>query len=494
MTLKAWKKIGKRAHHGLQLPLAFLKSNHSQGIGDFGDLYLLLSFCEKCGFDIIQLLPIQDSLEEPSPYSAYSSCALHPIYIDLSTLPFYEGDHTLLNSLKEMQQNNSDTYIDYRAVYQAKIHFLREYCKRYGAQIEALSEFKPFIHSSPWLFEYGAFQILKSRFTKEPSFHWKAPYHRPNALVLSEIIDQNPEEYRFWTLVQFLAHFQLSSFKEMAGQQKCFLMGDMPLFVNRDSHDVWAHLHLFDVTLTAGAPPDLFNKQGQRWGLPIFVWPEHEKEQFSWWHRRLDAMARYFDIFRIDHVLGFFRMFAVPFDMENARHGFMIPHDKEHWEEQGRRFLTILTHLTEMLAVAEDLGQIPPAVPKVLSELNIPGTKVVRWQNSLSKLSPISMTTVATHDTCSLASFWCESHDDLDLSTRAHLLSQAHHSPSYLHINPLLEYLPFDPQLCPPDFAFKRINTPGEVNSSNWLLRMPCTLELLLESQPIFEAIKTILN
>ena len=161
MTHKGWKRVGKRAHHGISIPVAFLRSAKSQGVGDFGDLHLLLSFCNKVGFDLIQLLPIQDSADQESPYSAKSSCALHPIYIDLTAIPFIEKDGELLEKIEKMRSLNQSEYVDYQAVLASKLAFLRIYSHKYGKDLEDLVEFQQFVHGSPWLFEYVAFQLLK---------------------------------------------------------------------------------------------------------------------------------------------------------------------------------------------------------------------------------------------------------------------------------------------------------------------------------------------
>lgn len=493
-----------KSRHGICTPLAFLRSKKSQGIGDFGDLAEFIPFCASLGFTIIQLLPLQDSGNDPSPYAAHSSCALHPIYIDLTDLPYAKQDQEILSASAKLSQEPFTPYINYAKTLKEKINILHNYYKKYGSIIEKTEEFKDFISSSFWLFEYITFKIAKNNNEGRDWTDWPFLLRDADQDTLFKMAQESQELYRFWEIVQFIAHLQLAAAKKQAKESSIFLMGDIPLFVSKDSHDVWMHRNLFDLTLCAGSPPDAFNSEGQNWGLPILKWDQHKKSDFSWWQRRLEATERYFDLFRIDHALGFFRFFCIPSEQKTGAHGFMIPTNKSLWGKQGKTLLSAILKLTKMLPIAEDLGDLPSVVPKVLKKLSIPGTKVIRWEQILNKESSIfidpadypqvSMTTTGTHDTCSLAEWWqndpsakqyakqykLKHTPKLSLNNRLFLLTQAHQSHSYFHINSLLEYLPLDPSLGAT--GFERINVPGTVNDHNWLLRMPCLLEELAQS------------
>jgi 4-alpha-glucanotransferase len=299
-----------------------------------------------------------------------------------------------------------------------------------------------------------------------------------------------------------LGEHQMEQVRAHATSQNFFLIGDIPILPSLHSVDVLTHPELFDLTHRAGAPPDAYNPNGQNWGFPLFNW-EHP-EIFGWWRKRLQTAARYYHIYRLDHVVGYFRIWAFP---EKT----FIPTDPAVWAEHGRKILKEFIAATSMLPIAEDLGTIPPEVYPILKNLGICGTKVIRWQHNLplDQYEPFSVTTLGTHDMDSLEAWWrntpAESapiahqlhipyHPILDNNQRMTLLKAAHSTPSYFHINLLQEYLNLIPSYRFENPDDERINWPGTQNSKNWTFRFKPTLEEILANEELKEKIREIVR
>jgi len=200
------------------------------------------------------------------------------------------------------------------------------------------------------------------------------------------------------------------------------LKGDVPYLVSKDSSDVWLNQRLFKLELDAGAPPDYFSADGQNWGLPLYNWSEMEKDGFRWWKTRLEIASRYFQIYRIDHIVGFFRVWGVP-KGQKATHGSFDPAEADQWMPQGEKLLTTILKECTMLPIGEDLGSVPSEVRIALQHLGICGTKVVRWERKweeqkqpfipVTEFNADSMTTVSTHDTETLSLWWQQSPEEV---------------------------------------------------------------------------------
>ncbi len=488
-----WKSIGFGPHHGIALPLSSLRSQKSSGIGEFLDLLLLIDFCKKIGFDTIQLLPINDTGGDTSPYNLISSCALDPIYLSLSALP--NAEIPLFESLEWNQSKR----VAIPEIKQKKMAWLYLYFQKAFAGLEKESSYQNFIkeHRS-WLNPYAEFKAKSNQYQNT---HWSTWQETSNL------------DARFYLFLQYHCFSQMEKVKRYASEKGCFLQGDIPILLNSNSADVWKNKHLFFHDLVAGAPPDYYNRLGQKWEFPIFNWEAMRKENFSWWRQRLSIASRLYHIYRIDHVVGFFRIWAIDKDKE-AISGHFIPLDPGDWESLGREILSMMIEASQLLPIAEDLGTIPPEVPRTLKEFGICGTKVVRWQRRwhdgkefipIDEYEPLSLTTVSTHDSETLAMWWKNAPEEAGLfakqkdwiydpklseEKRFELLCDAHASKSYFHINLLQEYLALFPELVSQNPEDERINVPGTVLPTNWTYRFKPSIEEMLNFEPLIDKMR----
>ncbi len=292
-------------------------------------------------------------------------------------------------------------------------------------------------------------------------------------------------------------------------------MGDIPILVSTESADVWSHPELFDIHWQAGAPPDQYNPEGQCWGFPLYRWDVLRKTHFDWWKQRLTYASHFYDIYRIDHVIGLFRIWAIPND-KSSKEGSFLPSDPDTWEPQGREILETFINSCEMLPIAEDLGDVPECVPPVLKEMGICGTKVMRWERNweeegrfipIQYYPPISLTTVSTHDSEPLQLWWKTSPEEAqEFAASKHweyapeithfqhkeILWDSHHTSSLFHINLLQEYLALFPELVAPNPEDERINIPGKLLATNWTYRFRPSVEEIVAHKELAQAIEKV--
>jgi 4-alpha-glucanotransferase len=501
-TAKQWQKVGIKSHHGIAIPLFSLHSLHSYGIGEWTDLKLLIDFCASVGFDVIQLLPLNDTGQGSSPYSALSAFALNSLFLSLFHLPFLDEYPDLKQELKALPQFSHASCLHYAKVYEAKNHFLRHYYRLVGPQLIESADYQQFIQTHRWLKGYAAFKILKTRHQWSEWQSWPKSESQPTEELLNEIVKHDAEEFHWHCLLQFLCDQQLREVKAYALEKNIYLMGDIPILIDRESSDVWLHKDLFYLEYSAGAPPDMFTQEGQNWGFPIYHWSNLSKKNYEWWIDRLKWANRYYDIYRIDHIVGFFRIWSIPSGCKSTE-GHFIPTQPELWIDQGQKLLLTLINASDMLPIGEDLGVVPAEARACLNALGICGTRVMRWERRWAEngefISPNnyaidSLTTVATHDTETLQQWWKNQpheaqlfsdfkgwayHPILSREHHREILWDSHHSNSLFHINPLQEYLTLIPGLSWPNPDDDRINVPGTLSDQNWSYRLPLPLEEL---------------
>lgn len=505
-----WEKVGICHHHGVAFPLSALKSRKSCGIGDFLDLVQFIQWLPTTGFDLIQLLPLNDSGEEASPYSALSSKALNPVYIACDFIP--QEELTILHSFNDLPR------IPYLEVVREKIRVLKKYFRQHSDCVKD-PKFIEFVEKEKnWLKPYAQFRALKHNFQEKPWWEWPEQiksYPPSIDIVLKAGVDQLE---LFFSWLQFIAFSQLEKAHAEAEKSRVLLVGDIPILLNKDSADVWQYPELFDLTQMAGAPPDVYAKEGQAWGFPTFNWKMHEKTghektDFEWWKSRLQIAERFFDLYRIDHVVGFFRIWAIAAG-KSAKEGKFIPEDPSTWYQHGTKLLKMMLKATTMLPIAEDLGVIPDCARQSLFDLGIPGLKVLRWERAWNSdahflnpqyFSPESCTTVSTHDSETLAQWWendksasrklCSEwnlkfSDKLEEENRLALLGASHTSGSLFHVNLFQEYLAFFPDISWRDQNLDRINIPGVVHAHNWTFRLKSPLEELTQHKGLLNIMK----
>jgi len=480
-TGKQWKIIGLKERHGIALPLFSLHTERSCGIGEYLDLLPLIDWCVNVGMNVIQLLPLNDTGLETSPYSAISAFALNPLFLSLY---IYKEAPTLPRTPR----------VDYPAVREAKHIFL----KNLQPSLEGYEEF---CQQTPWLEPYAEF---KARLERNANALWSK---------WSNLSPPPPNEIAFHKKLQFLCHQQLTQVKAYAEQKGVLLMGDLPILVAHNSHDVREHPDYFDLEFGAGAPPDYYNAQGQAWGLPIYHWDPQERDDFSWWRARFSSLAPYFHLYRIDHIIGFFRLWAIPSGRPSGE-GHYIPASFDKMFEQGMKLMHLMLRYSPLLPIGEDLGDIPDAVRRALIHLGICGTKVIRWEREGDRKDgpyiPIdhypkeSLTTVSTHDSEPLRLWWRDYPDEsqafcdylewkweptLSLDRLEAILTISHYSPSLFAINPLQEYLALA-GLTRGSLEDQRINKPGTVSPNNWSHRFSPTVKEMQQNTRLTSFVK----
>ena len=315
---------------GVAVPVFSLRSEQSFGVGEFADLQLLGDWCAATGQRIIQILPVNDtsmsfSWYDSYPYNTVSSFALHPLYIRLSDVGYLRGeaDRAEMEALQE--ELNSLPDLDYERVVKAKMMYLRKLYEQLGARCMESKSFRDFEkRNREWLMPYAVFSVLRDKYGTANFEEWKTftKYAEKRCAAFAE---RNEKEVGFYYYVQYHLDRQLRKVRDYLHSKGVVLKGDLPIGVSRTSVDVWQNPELFDVRSSAGAPPDDFSAEGQNWGFPIYNWDKMAENDYAWWRARFAKMADYFDAYRIDHILGFFRIWAVPEGAKNALLGAFAP-------------------------------------------------------------------------------------------------------------------------------------------------------------------------
>ncbi|MDR2840383.1 MAG: 4-alpha-glucanotransferase [Paludibacter sp.] len=317
---------------GVAVPVFALRSEKSFGIGEFSDLKLMIDWATNLGMKIIQILPINDTTithkwTDSYPYNAISIYALHPVYLGLAQFPLadkakfaaYQSKANALNTLPE---------IDYEQVLALKEDYLCDLFAEIGAKTLKTKAFADFFaRNEEWLFPYAAFTQLRDKFSTADFNVWTS-FSRFDKQALQKTIDKDKNfragvEQVYFT--QFLLHTQLSEIKEYAHQNEVILKGDIPIGISRASVEAWVEPQLFNLDTQTGAPPDDFSVFGQNWGFPTYNWERMAADGYSWWAKRFRKMADYFDAYRIDHILGFFRIWEIPQHSVQGLLGYFSP-------------------------------------------------------------------------------------------------------------------------------------------------------------------------
>jgi 4-alpha-glucanotransferase len=631
-------KFGNLDHYytGIAVPVSALRSDHSCGVGDFLDLETLATFCKQVGFEVIQLLPINDTGFQSSPYSAQSAFALHPIYIRLHAIPEAADFEAEINSAKIKYENISR--LQYREVLAFKLEILHRIFEKNKASIVKDIDLKQWIEANEWVKPYAVFYSLKKQYN---FCYWKSwpRLQNPKIEDIERFWNERYDDCAFSAWIQYLLEKQLHGVAQAIAKKGIYLKGDIPILMNEDSVDVWMNRKYFNLESKAGAPPDMYSSTGQNWDFPIYDWEEMKQDDYHFWRSRIKQADKFYHAYRIDHVLGFFRIYTIPAANSTGRLGYFFPakliskeelnkagfdngrirwlsiphilgievednfgsrsdHVKnmylsrignenlfnlkpayagekniesldedektkailikwhrdralievspgkyhrvwtygessaykslrddekiifeqivkdseiasEHiWEKHGTELLTMMQNTSDMLMCAEDLGVVPPCVPKVLKKLNILSLKIERWTRKwdepgtpyipLSHYPLLSVCTPSVHDTNTLMGWW-----DMELSKEekekffhfvhykgaskeefsvelaefifAHTLS----ANSILCIFQIQELFSLTTELRVSNPEEERINVPGTISELNWTYRMYSSLEFL---------------
>jgi 4-alpha-glucanotransferase len=313
---------------GTVIPIFSLRSEGSFGVGDFGDLKLMIDWCAKTKQRVLQVLPINDTnithtWQDSYPYNSISIYALHPQYTDLRQLPELKDEAKRQEFDALRQELNALKQIDYERVNNAKMDYLHEIYAQEGAKTMKSKAFKEFFEQNKeWLVPYAAFCHYRDLYGTATFQDWPDHHDLPTKEreAMTKSTTKIYKEVAFWYFIQFNLDQQMRAAHKHARKQRVILKGDIPIGISRDGVEAWVEPKYFNLNGQAGAPPDAFSVNGQNWGFPTYNWDAMIEDGCSWWVRRFRKMAEYFDAYRIDHVLGFFRIWEIPI---NAVHGLL---------------------------------------------------------------------------------------------------------------------------------------------------------------------------
>lgn len=366
----------KERKTGVLLHVSSLPSNH--GIGTFGrSAYEFVDFLVEAGQTYWQVLPLGPTSYGDSPYQSFSTFAGNPYFIDLDFLVvdgFLEE-----KDLKGINWGTEPMYVDYALVYENRFDLLRKAYRNFmkKGNTEALSAFCK--KEEEWLESYALFMALKEKHGEKCWREWEEDFYYHNEKTLAEFKEENPEEIGFWKYLQYEFFRQWRNLKNYANERGIKIIGDLPIYVADDSSDVWASPELFDFDEerhpknVAGVPPDYFSEDGQLWGNPLYDWEKHKSDCFGWWIKRLSSCKEKYDVVRIDHFRAFADYYCIPFGSKTAKEG--------KWKDGPgmELFSRVFEELKGYPIIAEDLGDLSPAVFKLLEETGLPGMKVMEF-------------------------------------------------------------------------------------------------------------------
>lgn len=643
---------------GVAVPVTALRGDNDVGVGEFADLPRFGRFCRDSGLQVLQILPINDSGFDSSPYSALSAYALHPIYLRIADLPELAISaiaESVAPALQTMHENAlTRTRVAYHEVLDAKFSVLRTIYDTVADAIASDAAVQTWISRNAWVKPYAVFRMHKDRNGQAAWWEWAGLQDPTPADIEAFWSDgESARDLLFYAWIQMRLEQQLSQAVERLEAMGVYLKGDIPILMNDDSADVWLHRSAFRRDLRAGAPPDMFSHDGQNWGFPLYDWDVMKQTGYSWWKDRLYQADKFFHLFRIDHVLGFFRIWAVPATNESGMLGYFrpsryltlgelqsigmdegriqwlsephvqgellravfdtyddpdllhrcfarigdedlylfapgirgerdilaLPMSETHreqlvsiykdrallklgndryvptwtfrecsryqllgesekrsfedlvsqadddsqrvWEEQGRELLGFMCSTVDMLACAEDLGVVPPCVPRVLDDLGILGLRVPRWTRVWDApgepfippkdFSYSTVCAASVHDTSSTRGWWYEDPSirdpfwaalDLPGKAPAHFTTDAARqiltalagTGSALCMFQMQDLMSMCEDLVPESPGDERINIPGTYNTGNWSYRLPRTTGELESHPELIDLIREIVD
>ena len=347
------------------------------GIGSFGkNAYEFVDRLVAARQKYWQVLPLGTTSYGDSPYASFSAFAGNPYFIDLDTL-IEEGLITK-EYVDSFRWNIEEQYVDYGLIYNSRFIVLKEAYK--NSNHKALKEYKEFVKENDfWLDDYCLYCVCKNDAESTSWQDWEEDIRFRKQEALDKKIEEFSDELDFYRFLQFKFFEQWFKLKEYANEKGIEIIGDIPIYVAMDSADVWSHPEIFqldenlEAKKVAGVPPDAFSDLGQRWGNPLYDWKKLEKDDFSWWRKRMEHSAKLYDIVRIDHFIGMTKYYTIPAEDEDARNG--------KWEKGPGMdlFDVVKEKLGKISIIAEDLGYITDSVRQLVKDSNFPNMKVLEF-------------------------------------------------------------------------------------------------------------------
>ncbi|MCQ2153952.1 MAG: 4-alpha-glucanotransferase [Bacteroidales bacterium] len=512
---------------GLAVPVFSLRTAGDFGIGELSDLIPLTDWAASVGLKIIQLLPVTDTTrhggwEDSYPYGPASSFALHPLYVNLSKLGV-----RFTPRVKKLQDDlNALAEIDYPRVFKEKMALIRKAYEEHGADDCALDAFRKFDgENGPiWLEEYAGF-----------------------------CAERDGDSPLFWKWIQYHLDLQFTEAVKHARRKGVHFKGDLPIGVSADSADARFHPEFFNLDSYAGAPPDFFSTEGQCWGFPTYNWDEMARDDYAWWKARLRHMSKYFDAFRIDHILGFFRIWEIPADSGRGSLGHFNPalpytedeieamylpleglflpdprnkgcwqprispdtsglewwqkerfdalyddffyhRNDSFWRRNAMKKLPELLSATGMLACGEDLGMVPECVSGVMEDLGILSLEMAMMDKG-RPWPALSVCATSSHDMETLRMQYANANEGRDMPPEEvyNVLAAHFNSDSMLTINPIQDYLALDAAKRRKDFDSERINMPAD-SGHHWRYRIHLDIKALAGARKLNAAIRELVR
>jgi len=491
---------------GILLPLFSLRSPRDWGVGDLGDLAVFCRWLAAAGHTVLQLLPVAEmGMLETSPYGALSAFALDPLYVDLDTVEDFVAIGGVAGlspaARADLDAARAAPGLAYARIRRAKGEALAA-AFAYFETVEASSgsardaAFKSFVATETWwLREYVLFRALLDLHGQQPWTTWEPELRDARPAALLDIQPAIARACRYHAWVQWLLAEQWAAARRVAAAAGVRLYGDMPFMVSAQSADVWARQHEFRLDATIGAPPDAFAPDGQDWGLPAMSWDAMAASGHAWWRARCRRAAQLFDGVRLDHVVGYYRIYERPLDGAP----FFRPARETAQIALGEHLLTLVRETAgdALDLVGEDLGSVPDVVRHSIQRLGVPGFRVLRWEHDGGAFRDprgypdLSVATTGTHDTSSLTTWW---EDELTPDGRAALAAvpdfadlrdpgdrltpEAHavFLRGLYRAGSRLVILPFIDTYR----GRERINVPSTIQDTNWTYRVPWTVDELL--------------
>ena len=554
MTLSLENKIA-----GVLTPLFALRSEKGLGIGDVGTLREFIEWAREIGFRVVQLLPINEVGRDNSPYNAISAMAIEPTTLQLA--PGLPAELTQEAFESVMANENLEALrhgpVKYDRVRKLKRDLLE--CAFNNFQLNPIpgrrTKFDQFCaRESSWLKPYSFFRVLMELNDENETWdEWELEHRDPKTAHAwleeqpTDMRNQFSKRERFFCYVQWIADEQWRYIRKFAEERGVALMGDIPFGVSYYSADVFSEREIFHLDWSGGAPPEPYFKDdkftvkwGQNWGIPVYNWPALRAQNFAWWRQRVRGVKRIFHIFRIDHVLGFYRIYAFPWRpvknkeflpvdwntmlaKTDGRWPHFAPRDDETPEnaaanrQEGEEYLRmVLAESGATCVVGEDLGTVPRYVRPSLHSLGIAGFKIPQWEFLHGQMTPgslferLSVTTYATHDHKPIRQLWVEAVDEKSpdhaqaledvlkiaqfagVVAREGLEYERHFYPAIMnalfHSNSWLAIVMITDLLARKD----RFNVPGTTVATNWARRLSKTIAEMRESRTIQRRMKVI--